>query len=200
MRLTPILLALTAILLLTACANSDEVVPTNSPTSTAVITPTPANAVVFCPQIGNSSTPITPTPEPSCDPGDTDPRVEIADGLFSKEATPPPLPVGTTQLSNYFEFESSISNVPGLTISVPLGVKDRLATIQPNVPPDTLAPTPRTTVPPGTVPYWYTHSSDGWTRLFVAHIVADASVNNQPSATDSFHPVPANLIVLAATS
>jgi len=170
MRLAQIALALTAIFLLTACADSDEDIPTPSPT------PTPANAVVFCPRIGDGSTPLTTTPEPSCDPGDSEPQIEVADGVFASKGIAPPLPTGATPLSNYFEFRG-VDGIAGLTLSVPMRI-------------DTGDQSVDTIVPPGMNAVWYTHGENGWTPLI------DAIVEND-LASGAFSPLPPNVIVLA---
>ncbi len=175
-----ILLALAAVLLFAACGSSDEAVPTDVPTATANPTATdPGGDVVFCAQIGDGSTPTTPTPVPSCQPG-ADPGADFSSHFVPTISTPPPLPAGTIALSNYLEFTGGLSG--GEVISVPFHVGYGSE------------PPVEMTVPPGATAYWYTFADDRWQRLQEADVRSDG---DEPLGEGSFDPVPANLIVLA---
>ena len=168
MRLTSILLALTAILLLTACANSNEDLPSNALTGTA--TSSPAAAVIFCPRIGGSSTPTTPTPIPSCQPPAS---VGDLSDVSLQETDPPPLPSGFAAYSSYYTVEGGADGLPA-TLSIDLLTDPSNA--------NHLA--------------WYTYAAGHWTRLEGELVPIGSAPNSDSSVVGTFNPLPENLIVL----
>jgi hypothetical protein len=166
----PLLAALT--LALTACNSDEETV--SDTTVTASPTPTLAADVIICHQIGvpGEATPSSPTPEPSCEPGDDFTTIP---GIRGALADPPPLPSGTTALTRYIEFET---DEPGTNADVGLALT--------------------TEVPIGDSFAWYTYDSGQWRALDTTVQIHTSTIAGQDAmASGDFQPLPANLILLA---
>lgn len=181
LRLTLALLAALTFAL-TAC-NSDE--ETLSDAATTSPTPTEAGDIVICPQIGvpGEAAPSSPTPEPSCEPGDD--FTDIGPGISGRIAQAPPLPAGMSALTRYIEFATS-DPAPGAVISLPLvtgGLDGRPQTV---------------TIPIGDSFGWYTYESGQWRALDVTPVIHQPSVVGDDAIVEgNFDSVPANLILLA---
>jgi hypothetical protein len=188
MRTAVLVVCSAVFLLLAACSDTEEDVSADPQSSevTTTTTPAPVGDVIICARFGDGSTPTTATPVPSCTPAESLPgdsledAVQIAEGVWSRRATPSPLPEGAVALTDFFEFEFAGEPI-GATIGLPLHVT-RGAEYVP------------TTVPPGMQATWYTHEQDGWTRLMNAVI---RNGGDEPLAEGTFPELPANIIVLA---
>lgn len=108
MRLAAIAFALTSLLILTACADNDEDLPT--PTITLA-----GDAVVICPQIGNAPTPPTPTAAPSCAAGS---NLDVPPGIRGHVTLPPQYPEGAEPVTEYVELTETAGI--GATIALPI--------------------------------------------------------------------------------
>jgi hypothetical protein len=167
---------LAAIAVLTSCDNEPE--EGDSIFFGATPTPTIDGNIIFCPRIGvaGESTPSSPTPEPSCEPGD---HLTAPPGVHMTINTPPALPSGFGALTEYYEIVSD-STVGG-TIGVPsiyAGSDDILVLVR-----------------EGTVA-WYTFDEESWVRLENTVSVIQ-TVDGDGLYSSAFGPMPQNLILLA---
>ncbi|MEO8458798.1 MAG: hypothetical protein ABI559_13425 [Chloroflexota bacterium] len=165
-----LLIAVSFALILTACSSDDDDLPT---ATTTAPTPTSAGAITFCPQIGNGSTPTTPTPIPSCAPNDNL-NIDLS-GVSLHEADSPPIPSGQSAASPYYTLAG-----PGVGFSASISItllKDQLQ---------------------GERLAFYTYTDTGWQRAGDVTILAPSETTDA-SAIGSFDRVPNNLIVLAET-
>lgn len=174
LRLT---LALLAALALTACDNDDEVL------SGVPLTPTPTNvgdastigdAITICTEIGvpGEATPSSPTPEPSCEPGDDFTSIPGIRGAITE---PPPLPPNVIAVTRYLEFEIEQPG-PSADVALPLTAE----------------------VPIGLTFAWYTHDSGQWRALDTTVQIHRSTISGQDAmASGEFDPIPRNLILLA---
>lgn len=165
MRLAPIALALTAILLVTACSDSDEDIIIEN-VGHMLPSPTPVDAIIFCPRVGDGALPSTPSPVPSCDAPTGSYNPDLPDLRGDYAEPPAPFPDGTSAISGFFQFSGHTDEQASLAIPL------------------------TETTPNETVAGWYTYDDDEWKR------VTDASINRgNPSfpngfANDAFDAVP----------
>lgn len=175
LRLTITLLAALT-LALTACDNDEESPnPEGIPIFEASPTPnTIGDAITICAEIGvpGGATPSSPTPEPSCEPGDD---FTVTPNIRARIAEAPALPSRMTALTRYLEFET---DQPGASanLSMPLTAD----------------------VPIGRTFAWHTHESGEWRALNVTVQIHTSTISGQDAmASGDFQPAPANLILLA---
>ena len=160
---------------LTACdSGPDEVLPGNPVTQS----PTPntiGDTIIICPRIGvpGEATPSSPTPEPSCAPGDD--RQDVGTLMTGRVGVPPPLPSGVVSLTDFEEFDIVD---PPLNAVVGLALKSE--------------------IPVGRDLGWYTYDSGQWRALDVTVQIHTSTTSGQGGmASGNFDPVPPNLILLA---
>jgi hypothetical protein len=174
MRLAQIALALTAILILTACSNSNEDLPTDAPTATSTPWPTIgqntssiSSSVLV--QISHCPSGVAATPTPSafapCSSQSSDSAPIVGD-LPPSTADPPATPPFRA-VSDYFSF-GEMSGLGPVTMNAPL----------------------KYVVPPGYKLAFYEYSTDDWIHL-------QSAESDGYTATAVFDTLPANLIVLA---
>jgi hypothetical protein len=171
LRLTSALLAALT-LALTACNSNEESLSDTTPSPTATET---TGDITICIEIGvpGEATPSSPTPEPSCEPGDDFPQ--IAPGIRGTLADPPPLPSGMTALTRYIEFEI---DEPGTNADVGLALTAE--------------------APIGDSFAWYTYDSGQWRELDTTVQIHASTISGEDAmAVGDFQPLPANLILLA---
>ena len=84
-----------ATLALVACSDNEE----QAQPTPVDLTPTLAGDVIICPQIAvaGEATPGSPTPQPSCEPGQ---NFSAQPGVDLTTAVAPPLPSGTSALTD----------------------------------------------------------------------------------------------------
>lgn len=180
LRLTLALLAALA-LALTACDSDEESPNPEGIPIVQTITPTPntiGDAITICAEIGvpGEATPSSPTPEPSCEPGDDFTSIP---GIRGAITDPPPLPSNMIALSRYLEFEIGQSSTSA-NISLPLIAE---------------APSSLDAI---FTPVWYTYDSGQWRALDTIVQIHRSTISVQNAmASGDFDPIPANLILLA---
>lgn len=173
LRLTLTLLAALT-LALTACDNDPYEVEYSIPETPSPNPNTIGDSIIICTQIGvpGEATPSSPTPEPSCEPGDD---FTAPPGVRGTISDPPPLPSGMTALTRYIEFEI---DEPGTNADVGLALTAE--------------------VPIGDSFAWYTYDSSQWQALDTTVQIHASTISGEDAmAAGDFQPLPANLILLA---
>ena len=168
-RAALLLIAASFLLAFAACSSDDEA---TAPTSTNVATS--GGDIIICPQVGivGEATPSSPTPQPSCAPGQ---NLIAPPGVQGTVSIPPNLPSGLFALTEYLTFSADQQLGP-LSIALPL-TGDALS---------------------GTSPAWYTYADGEWQPMNVVptiHVSNSAGENG--IATGTFDQLPDNLILLA---
>lgn len=182
-----LLLPLLTVAILAAACGSEENIPTTTSslgegleivqiTPSSTLTPGTAGDVIICPRIGipAEATPSSPTPEPSCEPGDD--FAQLAPNIRGRLSDPEAIPSGLVAATRFVEFETDDPDTGG-QVGIPL-ILDSLI---------------------GKSPAWYSYVSGSWQKLDVVPTIQQSTDPEQQSMAESlFEPLPPNLILLAA--
>ncbi len=176
--LRPLAAAVAAtIIILAACDDADEYLPSNqiSPTPTAI-----GDSITICGRVGiaGEATPSSPTPEASCEPGDDygSEFTSMGPGIRGRILqNPPPLPGGLIALTRFMEIET---DEPDIEARIALPLVER-------------GPSPL-----DLTPVWYTYDSGEWLALEAGPTIRYSLATDTSLAEGHFDPVPHNLILL----